>query len=136
MKTILPTRINSIKEAKALLTQLHLNSEAFHPEDDATDLVAPIFTVEEGAKLNSLMEDIYLLHGFDPCEFLLYIQNLTAVEEYKGLVIQTYHLEGAVYPTSHILRDGVLQGCTVSDYVASSIEKAKKRIDNGKLKGI
>ena len=79
MKTILPTGITTIEEAKRLLTDLLNNGESFHPEDDASDLVGDPFTAEEATQLNKLMEDIYNLKGneshhkmiFDPCGFLL-----------------------------------------------------------------
>jgi hypothetical protein len=80
MKTTLPAAINTIGEAENFLTSLHNNNEAFHPEDDATDLVGDLFTQSEGEQLNKLMNDIYNLEGnngnhatpiFDPCEFLL-----------------------------------------------------------------
>lgn len=85
MKTILPAGIGTVEQAKALLTDLHANGEAFHPEDDATDLVTDVFTQEEGESLNALMLDIYNLPGndgrhvgilaFDPCEFLIELDN-------------------------------------------------------------
>lgn len=65
MKTILPDSISTIEEAKKLLLDLHNNGEAFHPEDDATQMCGNIFTHEEGTKLNKLMDDIYNLPGND-----------------------------------------------------------------------
>ena len=79
MKTKLPEKITTVDEAKALLTELHNNSESFHPEDDATDIINgrcdKVFTKEEGDKLNKLTEQIYALPGvpdeWDPCDHYL-----------------------------------------------------------------
>ncbi len=85
MKTTLPPEIKTVDQAKAFLTELYKNNEAFHPEDDATDMIwnLPIKqqpTKAEAMQLNKLMEDIYYLDGnngnhanpkFCPCEFLL-----------------------------------------------------------------
>lgn len=75
MKTKLPDKITSIEEAEKLLTELNSNGEAFHPEDDATDLSGDPFTKEEGDKLNELTNQIYALEGvpeeWDPCDFYL-----------------------------------------------------------------
>lgn len=86
MKTILPTSITTVDQAKALLLDLHNNDETFHPEDDATDInwnttiVSPL----EAAQLNKLMADIYNVAGndgrhtallFDPCDYLTILDN-------------------------------------------------------------
>lgn len=85
MKTVLPQSITTIDEAKKLLTDLYNNSESFHPEDDANEIMwqsipdEQIPTKAEGDLLNKLMADIYNLPGnenvqtmvFDPCGFLL-----------------------------------------------------------------
>ena len=78
MKTKLPKRINTISEAKAFLTALHNNGEAFHPDDDAHDIVwnTSTPTNQELDLLNTLMGDILNLNGFDPYEFLLNLINL------------------------------------------------------------
>lgn len=85
MKTNLPYQITSIQEAKDFLTELHHNGEAFHPEDDALDIVWRGDDPEtwELYRLNALMKDIYNLEGnedpqnmiFDPCGFLLDLDN-------------------------------------------------------------
>ena len=84
MKTTLPEEITTINEAKQLLTALHNNGEAFHPEDDANDLCGDPFTIDEGNQLNKLMADIYSLPGnenypndlaFDPCGFFCDLIN-------------------------------------------------------------
>ena len=86
MKTILPASIATIDQAKQLLTDLHNNGEAYHPEDDATGIVwtdckSP--TLQECELLNKLMKDIYDLPenkntypklSFDPCVFLLSLE--------------------------------------------------------------
>ena len=83
MKTILPAAITTVEEAKAFLTELHKNGEAFHPEDDARHLSGNLFTEEEGGKLNKLMDNIYNLPGNDgrhdklafcPCEYLQFYE--------------------------------------------------------------
>ena len=76
MKTNLPKEIRSVEHAKAFLTELFGNDEGFHPEDDATDLIwsipaEQIPTMDECKQLNKLMDDIYDLGGFDPCEYIL-----------------------------------------------------------------
>ena len=90
MKTILPAKISTIKEAKEFLTSLHINGEAYHPEDSAADIVngktdKELFTAAEAEKLDGLMTDIYNLKGndgrhvdlaFDPCEFLLQLDEI------------------------------------------------------------
>lgn len=88
MKTALPDSIKTVEEAKAFLTALHSNSEAFHPEDDAHDILwdlENVPTYEECEQLNKLMDDIYNLPGNDgkhdnsiafcPCGFLLDLNN-------------------------------------------------------------
>ena len=75
MKTYLPTEIKNVKAAKEFLVELNNNNESFHPEDDAHQIIwhneKP--TEQECSKLNSLMEDIYLISNFDPCSFILYL---------------------------------------------------------------
>lgn len=82
MKTTLPAQIASIEEAKAFLSALHANGEAYHPEDDAA-ACGICDTMTQAHDLNKLMEDIYNLPGndgrhinlaFDPCEWLLYLE--------------------------------------------------------------
>jgi hypothetical protein len=76
MKTILPTTIKTIQQAKEFLTELYHNEESFHPEDDAFDIVWSQDEPSERDKhrLNSLMEDIYELE-MNPCEFLLNLRE-------------------------------------------------------------
>lgn len=83
MKTVLPEAIKTKAEAEQFLTDLVNNKEAFHPEDDAHDIVwqsGETPTFEECEQLNKLMEDIYKMPGNDgsqlapffcPCEFIL-----------------------------------------------------------------
>ena len=86
MKTILPESISTVKEAKAFLTDLHNNNEAYHPEDSAKEIIwktcnAP--TPEECEHLDKLMNDIYSIEGnqdcqnmiCDPCEVLNNLDN-------------------------------------------------------------
>lgn len=87
MKTNLPTSITTVEEAKAFLTELHTNGEAFHPEDDATDIEWNMADLDkpnflECEHLNKLTCEIYNLPevanypdetAFDPCAFLAYL---------------------------------------------------------------
>lgn len=84
MKTILPQSINTVEEAKAFLTDLHNNGEAYHPEDNAASvghLKGHKLTKGECWQLDKLMGEIYGLQGanikmdFDPCEFLLQLNG-------------------------------------------------------------
>lgn len=90
MKTKLPESITTVDEAKAFIKELYDNGEAFHPEDDATDIIwdlpsNQVPTLEECVKLNELMTAIYALPecklkhrqpnsipymDFDPCGYL------------------------------------------------------------------
>lgn len=85
MKTILPNAINTIDEAKQFLNELYKNKEAYHPEDDAHDVIWNSVPKEEWPnpiecdQLNKLMDDIYGLKGnedhmnmeLDPCGYLM-----------------------------------------------------------------
>ena len=85
MKTKLPPKINSVDEAKALLTALYENKESFHPDDDANELVGDPFTKVEGDKLNTLLEQMFVLDGFDPNDFtfnLMYVHVLESHGRY------------------------------------------------------
>jgi hypothetical protein len=71
LKTTLPSRINSVDEAKAFLDQLIMNDEYYHPEEDAlevrwTTLESDHPTEDQCVYLNKLMADIYLLPECDP----------------------------------------------------------------------
>lgn len=89
MKTIIPANINTLDEAKSFLTNLHINGEAYHPEDSAETVEnndGRLFTDEESVKLNILMDQIYNLDGnngdhrnpkFDPCCFILDLTDPT-----------------------------------------------------------
>lgn len=111
MKTKLPQSIYRIDEAILLLTALHNNGEAFHPEDDANDLSGDPFTKEEGNKLNALMQDIYNLTGanqIDPCEWLLYLDGI--VEGYEPASVKTIEqsLTGAQFEVRDIDAEGYI----------------------------
>ena len=77
MKTNLSINITNIKQAKIFLRELHKNNESYHPEDDANDIIWTTCkpTKKECKKLNILMEQIYQIKGFDPCEYLVYLIN-------------------------------------------------------------
>ena len=78
MKTTLPSRITTVEEAKAFLTELFDNHESYNPIDDAHDIdwttCEP--TEKEKDRLNDLMHDIYELPlqaggiFFDAAEYL------------------------------------------------------------------
>lgn len=85
--------IATVEEAKAFLKALHTNGESYHPEDDASTIInghaqtlvsvpCPqelLFSPEEAAVLNHIMNDIYRLPGnFDPCAYLVDLLNGTA----------------------------------------------------------
>lgn len=123
MKTTLPNTIRTIEDAKVFLTELHINGEAYHPEDDATALNGDPFTLQEGLALNQLMSEIYDLHGndgrhsgelvFDPCEFLLmldpdYVKRLSDDETddeddrlFTSSDMHSFALQIAVYANRH-----------------------------------
>lgn len=76
MKTKLPEKIETEEQAKAFLQDLINNGEIYHPEDDAFDIIWNIPDMEnptfaECIQLNNLMDQIYALDLFDPCEFII-----------------------------------------------------------------
>lgn len=76
MKTKIPEKIETIEEAKKFFDELISNREEFHPEDDPFDIIyfgtgKRLFTDEEAAKIDKLMDEVYSLEGFDPCEYIL-----------------------------------------------------------------
>jgi len=72
MKTILPPSIITVNQAKNFLKALYDNGEAFHPEDNVNDVMFLMeVTAQERALLNKLMDDIYNLGDFDPCNYLM-----------------------------------------------------------------
>jgi len=94
MKTILPESIKTVYEAKEFLMELTLNGEAFHPEDDAHEVIwalptEQIPTEDECEKLNDLMADIFFNINagyrnypvFDPCEYLIYVKHIIKEHE-------------------------------------------------------
>jgi hypothetical protein len=74
MKTRIPSKFISRKQAEKFLQRLHENGESFHPEEDAHDIInykgEPLFTDAEARKMNLAISRIYEFKGFDPCEFL------------------------------------------------------------------
>lgn len=108
MKTNLPATITSVEEAKAFLTELQANGEAYHPEDNAHDIEWRNMPEDQKPDyiqfrlLNKLMNDIYVLNGndhtcpvFDPCEFLLELDP-----DYAGAISNVEEL--GVYQQSDI----------------------------------
>lgn len=76
MKTQLPEKIETVKEAEAFLKALIANNEHFHPEDDASEIITStgedLFDEWEASKINKLMGQIWDLNeDFDPCGFIL-----------------------------------------------------------------
>jgi len=90
MLTTLPAEIKKIPAAKRFLYELFKNGESYHPDDDANELSAELFTPAEAKQLNKLMADILALEGnedihnmaFDPYGFLLDLNN--EVSEYAA----------------------------------------------------
>ena len=81
MKTTLPEKIETIEVAKTFLAELMKNNEAFHPHDDAHQIMwetSPRPTKEDCKKLNTLMSQINDLPDFDPCEYLLSFEGILA----------------------------------------------------------
>jgi len=71
MKTKIPEKIETKEEAEAFLLELHRNGEAYHPDDDAHEILwkdADVSKKDRNA-LNKTMDQIYAL-GVDPCEIL------------------------------------------------------------------
>ena len=67
------------EQAKSYLRSLYNNNEEYHPEDDATDILWSMNpedkpTGVEMIQMNKLMDMIYGLPNFDPCEWLLIFQ--------------------------------------------------------------
>ena len=89
MKTKLPASITSVADAQHLLTELYNNSESYHPEDCANNLVGEPFTKIEGDKLNELMQQVYQLpevpEQFDPCGFVIDLRKTVWVIRYGEL---------------------------------------------------
>lgn len=83
MKTKLPLKITSVAEAEAFYRALVINHEAFHPEDDAFEIVWKEVEIssEEKLQLNKLNDDVYSLpememypkNKWDPCGFIMKI---------------------------------------------------------------
>jgi len=68
MKTTLPTKIETVEEAKNFLTDLCNNGESYHPDSSAFDIVWPNIvspTIKEMKQLDCLMDMIMAL-DFDP----------------------------------------------------------------------
>lgn len=82
MKTNLNIIISTIEEAKLFFDELVKNNEDYHPEDDAHEIVfigtdgKRCFTDEEAIKLNLLMDSVFEIEGFDPCEYMYEITTL------------------------------------------------------------
>lgn len=81
MRTILPTEITTVEQAKAFLQALHSNGEAYHPEDNALECfdTSSDEDLDWCRQVNRLMEQVYNLEGniaaypnlaFDPCAYL------------------------------------------------------------------
>lgn len=75
MKTNLNRTILTNQDAIDFLVELHRNGEAYHPEDDAHDIVWHHCDTEpswdECEKLNDLMDDVYQNTNIDPCAVYL-----------------------------------------------------------------
>lgn len=96
--TKLPAEIKTIEAARAFLSELNKNGEAYHPEDDAHEV--DFLNLDEDSRptdherdqLNKLMADIYALPGnenpphltFDPCQYLLDDLKTFVVKDTSG----------------------------------------------------
>lgn len=87
MKTNLEINIKTSKDAEAFITELCNNNEAYHPEDDALEIIFSDLPVEqqptekERKKLNDLMDKVYEVADFDPCELILTILSPEMTQE-------------------------------------------------------
>lgn len=75
MKTNINIVIATIEEAKKFLTELYENKEAYHPEDSALNIVKPgsnepFFTKKEAKKLDALMDVMFSMPDFNPCDVI------------------------------------------------------------------
>lgn len=79
MRTTLPDTIKTESEAGAFLTDLHNNGEAFHPDDNAHDIIWHTCnpTKHERDKLNDLMGQIAKIPNFDPCSVFVALLIIT-----------------------------------------------------------
>lgn len=87
MKTDIPNEIQTIEQAKAYLKSLYDNGEDYHPEDDAFGICWSMEehpTEEEMKRMNKVMEDIYDLGNFDPCGYLLDLDNVPNIQKSQG----------------------------------------------------
>lgn len=89
MKTTLPLEITSIAEARAFLSALNANGEAYHPDDNAHSIYwnmpvsqQPVYA--EADRLNKLMADIFKLEGFDPYQYLLDCDFEIEIDAHQG----------------------------------------------------
>ncbi len=92
----LPSKIETIEEAKAFLNLLMENNVSYHPEDDANEVLwddtngTPTPTPAQCFQLNELTMQIYRLSAgnkdliFDPCEFLIWGAKEFMVKDLSG----------------------------------------------------
>ena len=71
LKIKLPKEIKTVNQAESFLTLLLENNIAYHPEDDAKDCLENILPAGMCEQINRLMDEVYDIDGFDPCEYLL-----------------------------------------------------------------
>ena len=73
MKTNLNRTIENEEEAKAFLQDLIDNNEAYHPDEDAQDIIfqEAEVTQKEAHRLNVLMGQVFEVEGFDPYGYLI-----------------------------------------------------------------
>lgn len=77
MNTILPESITSVSEAKKYLSDLHHNGEAYHPDDDAHDVLFQTCNPSsvQRDKMNYLMSQVFTFDSLDPYAFLIDLNN-------------------------------------------------------------
>lgn len=81
MNPLYTTPITTTADAEGFLFQLHDLGLAFHPEDDAAEVIsnktgAALFTPDEAAAINERMEEVFQ-HMADPCAYLLNLMYST-----------------------------------------------------------
>ena len=154
MKTILPKSITTIKQAKALLIDLHHNGEVYYP-DTANENAR--HSQEEIDKLNKLMADMHGIKSpkdktaipFDPGEFLISLDHenikrsgyssLIHEEHYKGFRIQINdagtHLTALAYnahnePQTAVFASMLDARINGKPLLSTCLDKIKRKIDS------
>lgn len=75
IKTTLPDRIFSLKEAKAYLTDLYNNDEIYHPDDDAADCLPGIHE-QDAHHMDFIMGEVFKFFQESGDDVYLFILEL------------------------------------------------------------